>query len=97
MVYIAKKQEHVYDLLVTNKTSILHLHSVTVYLQISSYNFRKVRIGKAFWKLVGIYCDPSFCGLFELFSMPTRLFKIKTSGTAINLSIVLYSNYDYLG
>jgi hypothetical protein len=53
MVYIAKKTRTRFDdLLVTNKTAkYIALDSVTVYLQISSYNFRKVRIlGKRFWE-----------------------------------------------
>jgi hypothetical protein len=42
MVYIAKKTRTRFDDLVTNKTAkYIALDSVTVYLQISSYNFRK--------------------------------------------------------
>jgi miniconductance mechanosensitive channel len=41
------------DLLVTNKTAKYALDSVTVYLQISSYNFRKYEYWEAFFgKLV---------------------------------------------
>jgi miniconductance mechanosensitive channel len=53
MVYIAKKTRTRFDdLLVTNKTAKYIAHLIPLlYLQISSYNFRKVRIGKRFGKL----------------------------------------------